>query len=128
LAEDNTLEDLHLVIQQAYSWRDDHLYSFFLSGQPWDTSTEVGSPWSDSPRYTHHIKIKDLDLQKGQVFLHIFDYGDSHEFDVAVKQINPMAPQGEYPRILKSHGQSPPQYPGFDDETGEPSWDPHSHW
>ncbi|HEX6386976.1 MAG TPA: hypothetical protein VF177_20120 [Anaerolineae bacterium] len=29
LAEDNTLEDLYLTIQQAYGWWDDHLYSFF---------------------------------------------------------------------------------------------------
>jgi hypothetical protein len=36
LAEDQTLEDLHLAIQQAYCWHDDHLYSFYMSGKAWD--------------------------------------------------------------------------------------------
>lgn len=128
LAEDNTMEDLHLVIQQAYSWWDDHLYSFFLSGQSWDRSSEIGSPWSDSPLHTHHIQIKQLGLREGQTFLYFFDYGDSHEFDVTVKRINPLAPKGEYPRILTYKGASPPQYPDFDEKTGDLSWDPHRHW
>ncbi|MCP4944230.1 MAG: plasmid pRiA4b ORF-3 family protein, partial [Planctomycetaceae bacterium] len=29
LAEDQTLEDLHLQIQVSFGWNDDHLYSFF---------------------------------------------------------------------------------------------------
>jgi hypothetical protein len=128
LAEDNTLEDLHLVIQQAFSWWDDHLYSFFLSGQPWDQRTEIGSPWSDAPEHTHHVQIGQLDLRVGQTFLYLFDYGDQHEFDVNVQDIHRLAPKGEYPRVLTYQGTSPPQYPDFDEETGEPSWDPHRHW
>lgn len=128
LAEDNTLEDLHLLIQRAYSWWDDHLYSFFLSGKTWDRSSEIGSPWSDAPLHTHHIEMQQLDLHEGKVFLYLFDYGDQHEFDVAVLRINPLAPKGEYPRILDYHGADLPQYPYYDEETGERSWDPHQHW
>jgi len=29
---DQTLEELHLAIQNAYDWDADHLYSFFMSG------------------------------------------------------------------------------------------------
>ena len=128
LAKDNTLEDLHLTIQSAYSWWDDHLYSFFLSGNQRDRSSEVGSPWSDTSMHTHQVQMAQLELQEGQTFLYFFDYGDSHEFDVTVLKIDQFAPKGNYPRILDFHGQAPPQYPDSDEETGEMSWDPYRHW
>ncbi len=39
-----TLEGLHLAIQQAYSFDNDHLYSFFMSGKAWDSGTEYTLP------------------------------------------------------------------------------------
>jgi hypothetical protein len=127
LAEDNTLEDLHLTIQSAYNWYDDHLYSFYVSGDR-DRRAEIGSPWSDTARHTHQIEMAQLGLSEGQTFLYFFDYGDSHEFDVTVLAINELAPKTTYPRILDYHGQAPPQYPDIDEETGEMSWDPYRHW
>lgn len=127
LAEDNTLEDLHLTIQSAFHWMDDHLYSFFLSGNDRDRSSEIGSPWSDTALHTHQVQMTQLALIEGQTFLYFFDYGDSHEFDVTVLTINPLAPKADYPRILSYHGKSPPQYPDYDEETGEISWNPHRH-
>ncbi len=128
LAEDNTLEDLHLTIQSAFRWLDDHLYSFYLSGDRWDRDSEIGSPWSDTALHTHQVQMAQLDLREGQTFLYFFDYGDSHEFDVTVLKINPLAPKADYPRILDYHGQAPPQYPDIDEETDEMSWDPYRHW
>jgi hypothetical protein len=125
IAEDQTLEDLHLVIQRAYDWRDDHLYSFFMSGRVMDRHTEIGSPWSKTHQHTHEIAIGSLGLRVGQRFMYYFDYGDSHEFDVQVVRIDPSAPPGKYPRIVARRGQSPPQYPDYDEKTGEMSWDPH---
>jgi len=125
LAEDNTLEDLHLVIQQAYRWWDDHLYSFFLSGRAWDSASEVASPWSEGVRHTHQVEIGRLELREGQRFLYLFDYGDEHEFDVTVVALTPLAPRAVYPRVVEHHGASPPQYPDMDEESGAMSWDPH---
>ena len=44
LAADQTLEDLHFAIQNAYGWDSSHLYSFFMSGDPWDSTTEYCLP------------------------------------------------------------------------------------
>jgi hypothetical protein len=30
---DQTLIDLHRVLQEAFAWDDDHLYSFWLDGE-----------------------------------------------------------------------------------------------
>ena len=40
LRADQTLHDLHMAIQAAFSWDADHLYSFFMSGQAWDSGSE----------------------------------------------------------------------------------------
>jgi hypothetical protein len=60
-----------------------------------------------------------------QKLLYFFDYGDSHEFDVQVVRIDSSAPPGKYPRIVARQGQPPPQYPDYDEETGEMSWNPY---
>jgi hypothetical protein len=125
IAEDQTLEDLHLAIQGAYGWGDDHLYSFFMSGHPQDQRTEIGSPWSETRRHTHQVEIGSLNVKPGDRFLYFFDYGDSHEFDVRVLHVNPAASKGAYPRVVAQQGKPPPQYPDYDEETGEPDWDPY---
>lgn len=111
IAEDQTLEDLHLIIQNAFGWNDDHLYSFFMSGRPLDARTEIGSPWSETGRHTHQVEIGQLDLKPGGKFLYYFDYGDRHEFDVLVLHATPSAPPAPYPRVVAQHGQALPQYP-----------------
>jgi hypothetical protein len=128
IAEDQNLEDLHLTIQQAYDWMDDHLYSFFMSGKEHDRSSEIGSPGSESNRHTHQMTIESLELIPEKKFLYLFDYGDNHEFDVTVLSINPQASKGKYPKIIAKQGKAPPQYPNYDEETGEPEWDPYAHW
>lgn len=123
LAEDQTLEDLHLVIQSMFGWGDDHLYSFFMSGKSQDATTEIGCPWSETSRHTHQVEIGNLQLHEKQTFLYFFDYGDSHEFDVTVIDVDPLAPKGNYPKRIDYHGIAPPQYP-FDPDTGDMLWDP----
>lgn len=44
LTADQTLEDLHFAIQDAFDFGADHLYSFFMSGRAWDSSTEYTLP------------------------------------------------------------------------------------
>jgi len=39
-----TLVDLHSVLQTAFEWDDDHLYSFWLSGRFWDHDGSEYSP------------------------------------------------------------------------------------
>lgn len=40
IAANQTLGDLAFAILDAYKFEDDHLFSFFLSGKPWDRATE----------------------------------------------------------------------------------------
>jgi len=200
LKADQTLAVLHLAIQDAFDFDNDHLYSFFMSGEAWDSRTEYSlpdgvSPWGDdnfggfqafsiggdspddpedsptldsldelpdlTPEEYENLlqekskqtgipvemlrsmvemfekiydsmgsgifddfeggdvrtaKLDDLNLTIGQEFMYLFDYGDQWEFKVRVRDMNPDAPDGDYPRIVEAVGESPEQYPSWDDD------------
>lgn len=59
--------------------------------------------------------------------LYLFDYGDGHELKVQVIRITSEAKKGDCPTLIIKRGDSPPQYTDYDEDTGEMSWDPHSH-
>jgi hypothetical protein len=115
---EQSLEDLHLAIQDAFGWDNDHLYSIFLSGRAWDATTEVKIPLPDEydPPTADELTLDDLDLQPKQKFLYLFDYGDQLEHDVQVAGILPRPDMGDFPRIAERHGEAPPQYVNWDDE------------
>lgn len=112
---DQTLQALHRAIQQAYEWGDDHLYSFFMSGEAWDAATEIIDPRGEEGEwFADEVKIGALRLQQGQKFLYLFDFGDEHRFTITVERIGPAAKKTKYPRVVESHGKSPPQYPDYE--------------
>jgi len=49
LRADQTLHDLHLAIQDAFDWDNDHLYAFFMSGKAWDSNSEYRLPDNTTP-------------------------------------------------------------------------------
>ncbi len=49
LRADQTLHDLHLAIQDAFEWGNDHLYAFFMSGKAWDNASEYRLPEGHTP-------------------------------------------------------------------------------
>ncbi len=113
IAENQTLDDLHYAILGSVDFDSDHLYSFFMSGKAWDRATEYASPYGEERRSAARVKIGDLRLRMKQRFLYLFDYGDEHRFEVQLVATNPDAPKGDYPKVVKKHGQAPPQYPDW---------------
>lgn len=119
MTADQTLEDLHEAIQDAFGWDRDHLYAFFLSGRAWDSSTEIGCPSLDGemePPTADEVTLGDLDPQPGQRLLYLFDFGDDLRHDIEVLGIAPPSAEGQYPRIAETHGAAPPQYPVWDED------------
>jgi hypothetical protein len=116
---DQTLEALHLEIQDAFDWDNDHLYSFFLSGRRWDSLTEVaGNPFAEceDPPCSDEVTLAEIGLKPRQSFLYLFDYGDQLEHEIEVLDLISPAPEGNFPRIVETHGTAPPQYASLDEE------------
>jgi len=62
-----------------------------------------------------------LNLKLRKTFLYLFDYGDEWRFKVQLVKINQQADAGaQYPRVVESVGDPPPQYPDWEDDE---EWD-----
>ena len=122
---DQTLGKLHDAIFKAFDRYDFHLYSFYFP-QP---SSRGRARRRGADEYTHPFvleddpfaregiqnaektKIDSLELEVGQSFDYLFDFGDSWEHVITVEETEAQAEKGIYPRILEKCGESPPQYP-----------------
>jgi hypothetical protein len=62
-------------------------------------------------RDVRETTLESLALKPKQEFLYLFDYGDEWRFRVRVQAVNAKAPDDvEYPRLVESTGDAPPQY------------------
>jgi hypothetical protein len=133
LRGNQTLDDLHEAIFDAFDRYDEHLYSFYFP--PPGTKrlamskvldyAEYGSPnlcEDDGPFSDPDLPnaadatLSSLKLNPKQLFFYLFDFGDEWWHEITVDAIDAPAEKGKYPRIVETHGDSPPQYPGDDDE------------
>ncbi|NOR10272.1 MAG: hypothetical protein GQ541_02140 [Desulfovibrionaceae bacterium] len=78
----DTLDDLHLAIQEAYSFDNDHLYSFSLDPQRLHPKKCYHSPEGSDHPYASEAYIGQLHLYVGQKLLYVFDYGDWWDFSM----------------------------------------------
>jgi hypothetical protein len=126
VAANQTLADLGEAIPLAFDFDDPHLWSFFLSGQPWDRESEyalqsepdlLGGP---RPHAARRIAIREVPLPGAtgkKEFLFLFDYGDEWHFGVKLVRLSPtVEPGARYPRVVAQVGEAPPQYPDLEDE------------
>jgi hypothetical protein len=120
---DQTLADLGGLIPPAFGFDDDHLWSFFLSGKPWDRASEYARvPDPDlisGARKRGADRLRVRDAPAGREFLFLFDYGDEWHFGVRLARTGEVQPGARYPRVLAAKGEAPPQYPELEDEEEE---------
>jgi hypothetical protein len=72
----------------------------------------------DEPPFTPEVRIGELPLRPGVTMTYVYDFGDHWEFDVNLERIDPADRRMRTYRILEAHGESPEQYPSWDDDEG----------
>ena len=115
---DYTFEDIHLAIQNAFDFDNDHLYAFYLDGKE-RSRRSVNAPYSNEPPFTDEVLISEVGLRVKQRFLYLFDFGDQWRFDVTLLSIKSSEDVPTRPVIVKSVGEAPEQYPLYDDDWDE---------
>ncbi|MGA2035325.1 MAG: plasmid pRiA4b ORF-3 family protein [Thermoguttaceae bacterium] len=131
LRGEQTLDNLHETIFNAFDRDDEHLYSFYFP-RPGTKgrarlrdAVEYACPFSckDAGPFSDDVlpsaaktAVSSLGLKPGQVFLYLFDFGDNWLHEITVEQTDVPAGKGKYPRVVEKHGKSPRQYPDTDEE------------
>jgi hypothetical protein len=112
---DQTLEQLHQAIFDAFDRYDEHLYEFQFGKRPFDPKGPtygLPDPYADEKRGgdARTTKLDDLRLKLHKTFGYWFDFGDDWYHQIQVERIEQAIPTVTYPRVIKRVGQSPPQY------------------
>ena len=134
LRGDHTLHNLHKIIFKAFDREEEHLYSFYFpkepSGRDWKKLKvkEYSSPFyleepnplsDEEPFNAAKTSLDALHLKVGQTFEYLFDFGDNWLHEIKVVQIEPASRTRRLPIVSERHGDSPPQYPAYDEEDQE---------
>ncbi len=110
---DQTLEDLHNAIFDAFDRDDEHLYEFQLGRGPKDhDGPTYGSPELEDQQIgmAGEATIESLGLEAGRSFGYLFDFGDNWWHQINVESVEDEVLDGKFPKVTKRVGKSPPQY------------------
>ena len=109
----HSLDDLHLAIQEAFDFDNDHLYAFYVDGNHRTGKPIYCSDATDGGKTAEETTIEDMGLYKGQKLYYLFDFGDMWEFGVELIKIEKNMPLLLKPLIIEIKGESPEQYGGW---------------
>ena len=113
LSENQTLKNLHDIIQEAFDFDDDHEYDFYY-WKPYRSEVI----WNSK-------KVSSIPLNLKQKFWYLLDFWDDWMFEVEFIWNWDFDEKVKYPIITKSVWESPEQYwdeedfEDFDDEENE---------
>jgi hypothetical protein len=130
ILSNQSLDQLHEAIFQAFDRYDEHMYSFYLT----KTGSRSRRRFVDVPEFTHpyafedpygwndenikdasKTKIKELALKEKSKFEYIFDFGDEWLHQITLEKIMDIFTDKKYPIVIRKTGNSPEQYPDSDE-------------
>ncbi len=130
--DDCTFDDLHEAVFDAFDREEEHLYSFFITKK--DTASlqaiydapEITHPYNTEGLFggetkpsTAKIKLSEVGLSEKDVFYYLFDFGDEWWHRIRVESIVSSDQRKGGIKLIKSVGQSPPQYAGCYDDADD---------
>lgn len=127
------LENLNLYklagqIVNAYNFDFDHAFGFYSNmGDDYfkskkmyelfaDMEDEGVEPTDVKAESVEKTKIGEVWKKIGDKMTMLFDYGDGWQFAVELSGFSEKQPKTKYPRVLKSVGKTPEQYPDYEEE------------
>jgi hypothetical protein len=121
ISSSRSLYDLAAAIVRLFEFDFDHAFGFYssLKGNIWNSPiqyelfADIGE--SDA-RSVKKSRIADAFPSIGDAMIFLYDYGDEWHFRMEVIGLSRKEPRIKYPRLLKSVGAAPVQYPDWEDE------------
>lgn len=118
IGKQETLGTLSEMILHAFDFDDDHCHAFFMDNRYWsDVNSYYSDDMEEGCRVSYKMPLRRLGLKKGDTFKYLFDFGDEWRFQCRVLQ--ELEEKTETPCVIKAAGESPEQYPSWDDDEEE---------
>ncbi len=114
-----TLENLHFAIFEAFNREEEHLYEYQIGGNGPNDPNAARYSTPDPFENSHELKsinyatdttIDSLNLKTDDVFGYWFDFGDDWWHQINVASIQSKKSNGNYPKVIDRIGESPPQH------------------
>ena len=113
--EDYSLYDLHVAIQDAFSWGDYHLHEFSTVTLREEERKHYGPPDSDNGDWRKviiewEVKIKDIfQVDENKALNYDYDFGDNWQHRVELEKVLSAEIGVEYPRCVNGKRACPPE-------------------
>ena len=102
----NTLAELHRILQRAMGWYNAHLHQFI------DGRTYYGEPHPDyglDMEDESKVRLNQIMSEPKDKFFYEYDFGDSWEHELLLEKVLTADPATSYPVCLKGKGACPPE-------------------
>lgn len=122
LRSDQSIADLHYVIQIAMGWSDQHLNCFRIHGKDYGVAHIGGLSFSDHAR---HVSLASFRFRIRERFLYEYDYYDHWVHEIRLEKKLPLSAKRFYPVCVDGAHLSPPEDCGGARaymEDGDPRW------
>jgi hypothetical protein len=103
---DQTVANLHHVLQLAFGWSDSHLNSFRIHGKDFGVY-RIGGPAFDED--VNKVCLADFHFRLGERFLYEYDFGDHWQHQIRLERILPFEPERPYPVCIGGKRSAPPE-------------------
>lgn len=106
VTDTTTIAGLHVVLQTAFGWSDEHLHRFTIHGVEYGVWREGGTGFSHDART---VPLAGFGLRQGERFTYEYDFFDAWLHDIRVEQILPLKAGGTYPVCTGGARTAPPE-------------------
>lgn len=101
-----TFAELHVILQAAMGWENDHLYEFIVGDHHIGPTSEDSPAWGDPVLPDQEVEIGQV-LGRRKSFRYLYDFGDSWRHRITVEERLPSTPT-ERPAMLRAGARACP--------------------
>ncbi len=112
---ENTLEEFHNAITQAFGFEGQEMASFYQSNDKWEQGEEIAlfdlSEGVDSIQIMNETPIDDITHREQPRMIYVYDFLSMWTFLVELADTAEADPNRTYPNLMFSHGEIPDEAP-----------------
>lgn len=102
-----SLADLHHILQIVMGWDDSHLHRFLIHGKTLGISREGGLWFRSDPK---QMRLSDMHLRIKERFVYEYDFEAFWQHQIRLEKILPFSSSKTYPACIGGARQAPPEW------------------